>query len=308
MGFKFDLRKMQQIQKGTREQALDTLDKLHGHIAGHEDAPARILAGTWDMQQGDMTYQEIENAIAAGALTDKYLRDWQQQYATIIESKFAPLWADSMEIGAKTAASQYPAFYYNAEYYEIKNYIKSHGSKLVVDMSASQVKAINFIIENAAVLGDFDVAEASRIIRSIVGLTSREAAAVYRYADYLQSEGMSQKKALQQAEVYSQRLHRARAMRIARTEIAYGYNYGGYFGIQEAQGQGLIGDTEKTWITADDERMCEICGGMDGQTVDLHSSFISRANGQAYFLPPAHPHCRCGVGYRQKRNAVIRIY
>lgn len=307
MGFKFDLKKMQRIQKGTREQAMETMDKLHSHISGTEERVAQWLAGTWDMQKGDITYQELQNAIQAGTLGMEYLRKWQEQYAEVINNKFSPMWAESMRVGAEAAASQYPAFMYDADYYEIRNFIKSRGGRLIVDISSSQVKAIKFVIENAAVLGDFDVAEASRIIRTLVGLTPREAAAVYRYADFLVSEGMSKKQAQQQADNYSKKLHRARAMRIARTEIAAGYNYGGYYGIMEAQTQGFIGDTEKEWITADDERTCPVCGGMDGQVVDLHSSFISKADGQAYFLPPAHPHCRCGVAYRQKKNALIKF-
>jgi len=61
-----------------------------------------------------------------------------------------------------------------------------------------------------------------------------------------------------------------------------------------AQKQGFLGDVVKIWLTAADERVCPICGGLDGETVNLHARF---SNGLMY--PPAHPQCRCAVAYEE---------
>lgn len=55
-----------------------------------------------------------------------------------------------------------------------------------------------------------------------------------------------------------------------------------------------IGDCKKTWITADDERVCPLCGAMDGESVNMNAFF---SNGVK--LPPAHPQCRCAVAYEE---------
>jgi len=44
----------------------------------------------------------------------------------------------------------------------------------------------------------------------------------------------------------------------------------------------------KTWSTSDDERVCPVCGPLDGKTVRLDEEFAP-----GIFAPPAHPNCRC---------------
>ena len=72
------------------------------------------------------------------------------------------------------------------------------------------------------------------------------------------------------------------------------YNQGGYTSTLDAQAQGYIGDCAKTWLTADDERVCPVCGSVDGDKVGMHEKF---SNG--HDLPPAHPNCRCGIAYEE---------
>lgn len=61
--------------------------------------------------------------------------------------------------------------------------------------------------------------------------------------------------------------------------------------------QGLIGmDSKRYWLDADDEKVCDKCGAIDGELVDIDEPF---SNG--IMDPPAHPGCRCGVGYKLTR-------
>jgi len=75
---------------------------------------------------------------------------------------------------------------------------------------------------------------------------------------------------------------RSRAMTFARTEIINAHAEGqldafGKLGIEEL---GVMAE----WSTAGDDRVCERCFGMEGQTFD-----IKEARG----LIPLHPNCRC---------------
>jgi hypothetical protein len=86
-----------------------------------------------------------------------------------------------------------------------------------------------------------------------------------------------------------------RAMMIATTETTRAY----------AEGQKLAGDkmksdypdvlVVKTWFTNNDDRVCEICGPMDEEEVELDEAFSSGDD-----KPPAHVNCRCWMSTRTK--------
>ena len=87
-----------------------------------------------------------------------------------------------------------------------------------------------------------------------------------------------------------------RAERIASTEITRAYANGSRLGWQQS---GVI--TEMTWATAQDERVCPICGALEGQVVKVEGGqFVhpggegkERWAGTVYPEPPAHVRCRC---------------
>ena len=86
-----------------------------------------------------------------------------------------------------------------------------------------------------------------------------------------------------------------RAALIATTEITRAYATG-----QAAAGAALKEQypdvrVVKTWWTNNDDRVCPICGPLNGQEVDEGDLFDSEFDG-----PPAHPGCRCWVSYRTR--------
>lgn len=77
-----------------------------------------------------------------------------------------------------------------------------------------------------------------------------------------------------------------------------------------------MGEVEKVWCTADDERVCSICGSLEGNRYamddeifyeytdnegNVHRRRINhKLNDEAVGLvPPAHPSCRCTVLYEE---------
>lgn len=83
--------------------------------------------------------------------------------------------------------------------------------------------------------------------------------------------GMKEVRAQEQAIKYAERQHRYRAYNIARTELSFAYNQGSYQGVKQAreQEQGYLTRPVKVWCTADDERVCPVCGALDGMKIGI---------------------------------------
>ena len=83
-----------------------------------------------------------------------------------------------------------------------------------------------------------------------------------------------------------------RAMTIAVTEFTRAH-FEGQAALAEEVGRvgfQMIG----IWLTANDERVCQICGPLNGTR---ESNVGSRQWGPDNISPPAHPNCRCDIGY-----------
>lgn len=142
--------------------------------------------------------------------------------------------------------------------------------------------------------------KAARDIRSVIGLTSRQSAAVQNYRNQLRSAGATQTAARQSAAQYAQKLLNERALTIARTENIRASVMGQLDVWNGAKAQGLLdANSRKLWITAADERRCPTCGGLEGKTSALDGLFDGQLDG-----PPAHPRCRCtlGLSFPNKRR------
>jgi SPP1 gp7 family putative phage head morphogenesis protein len=152
----------------------------------------------------------------------------------------------------------------------------------------------------------------SHIIRPVIGLTKPQTLANLNYYNAVKEgllranpnmrESTAEKRARVAAAKYAGRQHRYRALSIARTELVTAYNHGAYGATKDAQEQGYIGDCKKTWLTADDELVCKICGAMDGESVNIDALFSI-----GVLLPPAHPRCRCGVAYEEITEPIIPV-
>ena len=134
-------------------------------------------------------------------------------------------------------------------------------------------------------------------LRQTVGLDKRQSRALGTFYErrlnkYLE-DGMTYEQAAAKAEKegykYRTRLVKQRAIRIARTEISAATNAGRYLSWMEADERDLlpIGST-KRWITARDERTCDICAPMHGVEIAWEMPFSTGDQ-----MPPPHPNCRC---------------
>lgn len=181
--------------------------------------------------------------------------------------------------------------------------------KLVTDIT-DEVEGIISDIVADAVDGNISVAEAQRRIRRNVGLHERWRKAVEnshaRLLKQFRDSGMTEQQAIEQAqkaaEKYQDRLIRARAKNIARTEVATAQNEGRWVAWQQAGDAGLVNlkGSMKEWRTAPEfvssrTVVCQICAPLDGKRIPVDENFQTglRTHPDGIKMPPAHPSCRC---------------
>ena len=110
-------------------------------------------------------------------------------------------------------------------------------------------------------------------------------------------EQTAEQKALEKAKQYAKKQKAYRAMTIARTELAGAYNAGEFYGIKQAQKEGLMGKVKKYAVSAGDGRTCKGCREVEGQEVKQEEYFETQW-GKVLF-PPFHTNCRCVVEYEE---------
>lgn len=185
-----------------------------------------------------------------------------------------------------------------------------HSSTLITGIDSETRDAIRRVITMGQAEG-VNVREQAKLIRSLVGLTQRDALAVDRM--WRGALEVSEAQAERSAQRMADRLLRRRAENIARTETLTASNMGVQLASRTAQDQGLLPlDTQKVWIVTHDARLCPVCAPMDGQVVAVGEAFVSTEEAVGFaggrvketkpivqtttLTPPLHPSCRCAIG------------
>lgn len=147
-------------------------------------------------------------------------------------------------------------------------------------------------------IGSAQALEAAQGIHDMVGLTTRQASAARNFRASLIEEGLSSKRVAELSDRYIKKKIRERALNIARTETMNALNKGVQTSWEQAQERGFLSkNVRKQFIVTPDERLCDICAPMDGQTVLLKGSFNTEEKVIRNFSTPTiHPSCRCTMG------------
>lgn len=169
---------------------------------------------------------------------------------------------------------------------------KTRSASLVREVTDETRAAVRGAVERAVAAGTHPTA-AARDVRQIVGLHSRQAAAVSRYRVGLAASGLKPSMVEQRSARYAEQLLRQRAETIARTECFAALNRGRADLWEELVREGVVerGRMVRTWMSARDERTEDVCLALDGQQVGLEEPFSSIEGD--IFEPPVHPRCRC---------------
>jgi hypothetical protein len=169
-----------------------------------------------------------------------------------------------------------------------RKWIERRTARLVVEVTREQKQALREVILSGYNAGHRPEVVA-REVRKVVGLTSREIAAMHNRRDTLLASGVSPDQAARASGKYGQQLLTARAKRIARTELKEAESAGQLDAWREARNEGLISQrVMRTWVASGEA--CEICQDLDGQVIELDGAYESE---EEVDHPPAHPNCEC---------------
>ncbi len=270
----------------------DVKQTLNGFIDYSSPKLCTVLQRTWKNQQQAITYKEIREAITNGQLDMSYMTQWQQDYSKFIVNAYAPLAQQAIDYSAKGLQAMFGIGAKSLNYPYMDSFIASQGGKLIREVTAEQYKAINVLVRQASFSETMDVQQLAKAIRPTIGLTTRQAQAAFNRYQQAIADGYSQADARAIQAKYAERMHRTRAETIAITEMAYAYNHGQQAYMEQCIKDGLIGGAQKKWITAFDERVCDVCGKLDGEIAEMDIPFSVGVP-----VPPAHPRCRCVVNY-----------
>ncbi len=270
-----------------------TLEMLDLFIDATSPKLATFLHHQINRQQNAVTYKALQQAIKQGQFPLSYLEKWQQDYSQFIIDYYTPLVEKALKQAAADLSASYSAALHDPQIGLMDSFIKDHGGKLIREVTTTQYTAINQLVRQATMTDTMTVDQLARAIRPCVGLTQRQAQYVKHYCDNLIEQGYDQKTALDKEAAYAGKVHRQRAMTIAETEMAFAYNAAADEVVQQSIKDGVFAPgVKKRWLTAYDERVCDQCGAIDGETVDIDAPFSIGVQ-----LPPAHPRCRCAVAY-----------
>ena len=281
------------------------LKKLRTFLDASEPELVFFLVNTWNAQGKAITYKELREALLAGDISPELMDQWYQDYSKFVTEHLQPAWINAMEEATADMAKKYPEWNFDPYADGVRSWTEKKAAEFVTNSTTAQIQGLRAVVMRAAVLEDLNVDQLSRAIRPMVGLTQQQSIANLNYYHNLIKNGTSEKKAIDLAARYAARQHRYRAYNIARTELAFAYNQGSYEGTKQAQEAGYMGETIKVWATADDERVCEICGGLEGKEVAMDDDFnfatklATPANPTIRRVPPAHPSCRCAVIFKE---------
>lgn len=297
------------IQKSITESLV--LRRLRSFLDANEPSLVRILVNTWRTQGKAITYKELREAILAGDISADYLDEWIQDYTALVAEHMLPAWERAIAAGVAAQVRKYPDWQFDPMGAGVRAWTEIHAAEFVTNVTTAQIEGLRAVVRRAAVLEDMSVDELARTIRPMVGLTQQQSVANMKYYETLLANGTSVKRAQDLSIRYAARQHRYRGYNIARTELAFAYNQGSYEGTKQAQAAGYMGETIKFWCTADDERVCSICGGLEGKEIAMDEDFdfqtkLAGRNSTIRRVPPAHPGCRCGVGYREISPPILR--
>lgn len=259
-----------------RQQFLAAIDQLRDRI----DLQALAKA----LEKGDIA--AAERAIALDGLPD----DLQPIVATLRQV---------FQQAGDIAAEELSAVLRETLRFDLTNpravaWASRQGSRLITQISEATRDGVRSLVANGIATGRTP-AETAREIRTLVGLTERQAHAVAAYRAELEDGGQAGDLLTRRVARYGQQLLNQRARLIARTETISASSNGQLESWRQAAGDGLLNPakTRRRWIATEDDRICPICMDLDGATVAFGEPFRT-TDGLEVYASPVHPGCLPG--------------
>ena len=223
------------------------------------------------------------------------LAKYRREVAAALEETLGKMATETADVEAEAVSGKLGPIGFDKVNEDALAWAKDYSAKLVVDITAETRDGIRTAVSKSIASG-VPVDRLARNVRTIVGLTSRQAGAVSNYLDGLVDGGMAPGAADLKAQAYAARLRTQRARTIARTELIKASGEGQATLWKRLKKDGIVdAKARKRWRVTPDDRLDEdVCAPMDGQTVPLDELFTTGL-GDKVSMQPAHPNCRCVV-------------
>ncbi len=292
-----DVKKEKSDYPNAIKQLRETLEKEQPELE-------QYLLELWDNQQNEITARQYIEMIQNGKVTKEIEKELLKSYSIFVLGNMLDKKQTVMERGAKEVKK--PLFLFDIKYHETKKWLEKSCAEQIVYITNMQKQAIKLVIDRAETLG-ITADGTAELLKPLIGLHKGQVVANVNYYNSIKQnllqnhpkmkEQTAEQKALEKAKQYAKRQKEQRAMNIARTELAGAYNAGEFYGIKQAQKDGLMGKVIKYAISAGDGRVCKGCREVEGQEVKQYDYFETQW-GKVLF-PPFHTDCRCAVEYEE---------
>lgn len=219
---------------------------------------------------------------------------WLEAQPKIEEELFAELRSAGQRVKLPSMQKATVSFRFDATRPEAARWAAKEAGTLIVEVVQDQVNVVREYVSRAE-MGEFTPQQVARGLRDTIGLTSQQSEWVRNFRDRrildLMNQGRSFDEAFSASETatqrYHDRIHKYRTETIARTEILRASNEGRKEAWTQGVEEGFIDPSwVKRWSTEFDNRTCEECAPLDGETAPVLGDF-------AWGDPPLHPNCRC---------------
>jgi SPP1 gp7 family putative phage head morphogenesis protein len=175
----------------------------------------------------------------------------------------------------------------------VAKWVAEHSTELITNIGKNSREAIKHVLGEGINRGRHPLRMAKDLKRSL-GLNDRLAKAVMNRRLSLEKADMPLTKVDKIVKKYSEKLLKYRAELIARTESMTAINQGRLdLWKQLEEDEAFPDPMEQEWLTSADERVCPICGPMNGQRRAIGESFEGSEG--SVDAPPIHAQCRCSV-------------
>jgi|GEM_PF-5983839 len=270
-----------------------------------ENAPRTVffLHRLWKEQENAITYKELREALLSGEINKEWFGQWQQDYSAFVAEHLEPDWRKAIREAARRQEENFSGWRFDPASEGINRWTSQRGAAFVTNSTDAQIKALRAAVHHIAGTSQ-NVDELARLVRPMIGLTKPQTIANANYVKKLQEKNLPPKKVADLAAKHAARQHRYRAQMIARTELAFAFNQGTLEWARQAQAEGYLGKAVKVWISARDERCCDVCRKLndDKTEVPLDEPFPFQtrlSDPNALLAPPAHPMCRCAIDIKE---------
>lgn len=161
------------------------------------------------------------------------------------------------------------------------------------DMTPEQKKVVRDILDESFEQG-LRMEESYQVIKSNIGLTTREQGAVYKRRLLHEEAGLPTDRVDHLTDAYREKLLMGRASRIARTETQFAQAEGRRESWRLAQDEGILPPVEREWMAV--ATNCDICTPLDGTMAPIDGEYADGIQ-----APPAHPNCVCTERLTRKK-------